>query len=295
MSSNRPVRSKNPPQKLKEYVTNLPSHSPLASRQQGTHGLAGTAHSQGTNRGRAGRGGGSTAAGFSRGVDIGRIDQKQGKIGTQSSHDIGTPKSRNKDVKDRIVDNYAEIIEVDDSWTPPGEPSTMLMDCMKVCEFPLGTKDSVSVCLSDYKTLQHNTFLNDIIIDFYITYLFHEFLNKEDRPMVYIFTTMFYKRLNSTPLKASLMASYEKDPSLNAEEKRHMRVKGWTKNMNLFEKNMVIIPICEHSHWYLVIAVRPGHIKVGLSDNNNIKIITLLSFHSFLLVQRKGRPREIPF
>ena len=42
MSSNRPVRSKNPPLKLKEYVTNLPSHSPLASRQQGTHGLAGT-------------------------------------------------------------------------------------------------------------------------------------------------------------------------------------------------------------------------------------------------------------
>ena len=74
---------------------------------------------------------------------------------------------------------------------------------------------------------------------------------------------MFYKRLNSTPKKASTVASYEKDSSLKPAEKRHLRVKGWTKNVNLFEKNMVIIPICEHSHWYLVIAIRPGLITVG--------------------------------
>jgi hypothetical protein len=104
-----------------------------------------------------------------------------------------------------------------------------------------------------------------------LTYLFHKFLNKEDRPTVHIFSTMFYKRLNSTPKKASTVASYEKDTSLKPAQKRHLRVKGWTKNVNLFEKNMVIIPICEHSHWYLVIAIRPGLITIPVGSEERVR------------------------
>ena len=185
--------------------------------------------------------------------------------------DVHSPRSKNKSVKSSSVSvcDRDEIIEVDDTETPPPSPAralrstTVLTDRSKLCEFPVGTKDNVSVCLKDYKTLEHATFLNDIIIDFYLAYLFHKFLNEEDRPTVHIFPTMFYNRLNSTHKKASTVASYEKDSSLKPAEKRHLRVKGWTKNVNLFEKNMVIIPICEHSHWYLVIAIRPGLITVS--------------------------------
>jgi len=193
--------------------------------------------------------------------------------------DLITPRSKNKSVKSSAVKicDPDEIIEVDDTETPPPNPvrslrsATVLTDHSKLCEFPVGTKDSVTVCLNDYKTLEHDTFLNDIIIDFYLTYLFHKFLNKEDRPTVHIFSTMFYKRLNSTPKKASTVASYEKDSSLKPAQKRHLRVKGWTKNVNLFEKNMVIIPICEHSHWYLVIAIRPGLITIPVGSEDRIK------------------------
>jgi len=193
--------------------------------------------------------------------------------------DLNSPRSKNKLVKSSSVKicDPDEIIEVDDTETPPPNPAralrsaTVLTDHSKLCEFPVGTKDSVSVCLNDYKTLEHDTFLNDIIIDFYLTYLFHKFLNEEDRPTVHIFSTMFYKRLNSTPKKASTVASYEKDSSLKPAEKRHLRVKGWTKNVNLFEKNMVIIPICEHSHWYLVIAIRPGLITIPVGSEDREK------------------------
>ena len=88
---------------------------------------------------------------------------------------------------------------------------------------------------------------------------------------------MFYKRLNSTPKKASTVASYEKDSSLKPAQKRHLRVKGWTKNVNLFEKNMVIIPICEHSHWYLVIAIRPGLITVSSVNYLKSFLVTISS------------------
>ena len=39
----------------------------------------------------------------------------------------------------------------------------------------------------------------------------------------------------------------------------HMRVRGWTKKVDLFTKDLVIFPICENqNHWYLVAALRPG-------------------------------------
>ena len=78
-------------------------------------------------------------------------------------------------------------------------------------------------------------------------------LNKEDAPNVHIFTTMFYKAMHREQ-----RASFEKNPDLSAPQKRHMRVKRWTKNVDLFSKDMIIIPICEHSHWYLVIVIKPG-------------------------------------
>ena len=161
------------------------------------------------------------------------------------------------------------IIEVDDEETPSPalrnchgrslRSKNKLQDTDKLCEYPVGKSPNVSVTFQDYKTLEHDTFLNDIIIDFYLTYLHENKLNKEDAPNVYIFSTMFYKRMLTQPSSKSLKPdSFEKNQALSAAQKRHMRVRGWTKNVQLFSKDMIIIPICEHSHWYLVIVIKPG-------------------------------------
>merc|ERR550519_1619220 len=132
-------------------------------------------------------------------------------------------------------------------------------DCMKLCEFPVAQSDTVTVSSQDYATLEHDTFLNDIIIDFYLTHLFYNVLPAEFRNSVHIFSTMFYKRLLQTPKKdAKKVAAFETDPSLSAKEKQHLRVAGWTKNVDLFSKDVVVIPICENSHWYLVVVIKPG-------------------------------------
>ena len=63
----------------------------------------------------------------------------------------------------------------------------------------------------------------------------------------------------TAPAKITLENIFEKDKSLSAKTKRHMRVRAWTKKVDLFSKDLVIFPICENnSHWYLVTAVRPG-------------------------------------
>ena len=163
--------------------------------------------------------------------------------------------------KSSVEISEEDVIEVDSDNEEEDSPlrssfgrsisSSVLADKYELCEFPPGekkTKDSVTVCVQDYKSLEYDTFLNDIIIDFYLTYLFYEKLPAEDKSSVHIFSTMFYKRLTN---------SYKNDVTgLNSAEKKHARVKGWTKNVNLFEKKILVFPICHQNHWFLIIAVR---------------------------------------
>jgi sentrin-specific protease 7 len=71
-------------------------------------------------------------------------------------------------------------------------------------------------------------------------------LSEEDQSRTHVFSSFFYKRLTTRPAKA-LRRSHpvEDDPKLSPAEKRHSRVKGWTKNINIFEKDFIIIPINE--------------------------------------------------
>jgi sentrin-specific protease 7 len=108
--------------------------------------------------------------------------------------------------------------------------------------------------------------LNDVIIDFYLKYIHHELLTDEQRSRSYIFSQFFYKRLT--------MMTKDKDSKLTASQKRHMRVASWTKNVNIFEKDFVIIPINEQSHWFLAIICFPNLTEPHTMETNQpIKLV----------------------
>lgn len=50
----------------------------------------------------------------------------------------------------------------------------------------------------------------------------------------------------------------DRDLKLSAAQRRHSRVEKWTKNVNLFDKDYIIIPINEQQHWFLAIICFPG-------------------------------------
>jgi len=186
-------------------------------------------------------------------------------MGKRKHSDKEDPKRKSKR---RSVDASEDIIEVGDSDVEENvedstsrrttRSSSTMSDQFKLCVYPENNKaDSVTVCVSDYRSLEHDTFLNDIIIDFYLTYLFNEKLSKVDQSTVHIFSTMFYKSL-TTGLKKK---SEDSESELNTAERRHAKVKGWTKNVDLFKKDILVFPICEHNHWYLVIAIKPGMVQ----------------------------------
>lgn len=59
---------------------------------------------------------------------------------------------------------------------------------VELCHFPERLcPNTIIVTTDDYCTLEEGEYINDIIIDFYLTYIHHEVLNKEHRDNVHIF------------------------------------------------------------------------------------------------------------
>lgn len=85
----------------------------------------------------------------------------------------------------------------------------------------------MSIWKDDLATLGPEKWLNDVIIDFYIKYLITDFATGEVRDKLYAFSTQFYVRLTA---KTSEGEGYE-------------GVKRWTKNVKIFEKDFIIIPM----------------------------------------------------
>ena len=92
-------------------------------------------------------------------------------------------------------------------------------------------------------------FLNDTIIEFYLLYMYHEIFSPEQREQVHIFNTFFYTKLTNN-LNDSLTPQdiYEK----------HGQVSKWTKNVDLFDKDFIVVPIHDHAHWFLAIICYPN-------------------------------------
>ncbi|CAL1674389.1 unnamed protein product [Lasius platythorax] len=126
---------------------------------------------------------------------------------------------------------------------------------------PPPAKGGIAINTEDYLCLAEDQFLNDVIIDFYLKYLTLEILSESDQHRTHVFSSYFYKRLTSPHAQAA-----ESIVPMTPAAKRHARVQKWTKNVNIFEKDFIIIPINEHAHWFLAIICFPGLVgKVSTS------------------------------
>ncbi|XP_020283705.1 uncharacterized protein LOC109854713 isoform X3 [Pseudomyrmex gracilis] len=131
---------------------------------------------------------------------------------------------------------------------------------------PPPAKGGIAINTEDYLCLAEDQFLNDVIIDFYLKYLTLEVLSESDQQRTHVFSSYFYKRLTSPHAQAAESVIKPITPAA----KRHARVQKWTKNVNIFEKDFIIIPINEHAHWFLAIICFPGLVgKVNLQTNEN--------------------------
>ena len=87
---------------------------------------------------------------------------------------------------------------------------------------------------------------------------------KED---VHIFSSHFYSRL-----KGSLFNEKRSNqtPRQSKSQTAYQRVKSWTRKLDIFSKRMLLFPICEEDHWYLIIVCNPGIIDVQHQSTNGV-------------------------
>lgn len=131
--------------------------------------------------------------------------------------------------------------------------------------YPVSSKGAITLSLTDYECLERDVYLNDVIIDFYLKYIQLEEMSAEQRDKTHIFSTFFFKALTSRGRSIDEMSTRR----LNAAQKRHDGVKKWTKDVNIFEKDFIVIPINESEHWYLAIICFPALATPNNANNKN--------------------------
>ncbi|NXK29349.1 SENP2 protease, partial [Arenaria interpres] len=98
----------------------------------------------------------------------------------------------------------------------------------------------LKVTREDIQTLRNLCWINDEVINFYL-HLVVERNKNEGYPAVHAFSTFFYSKLSAWGYKA---------------------VRRWTRNVDLFKQDIILVPIHLRLHWTLaVIDVRQKVIK----------------------------------
>ncbi|NWS69362.1 SENP7 protease, partial [Crotophaga sulcirostris] len=116
---------------------------------------------------------------------------------------------------------------------------------------PPPAKRGLGVTREDLECLEYGEFLNDVIIDFYLKYLLLEKAPKHLADRTYIFSSFFYKCLTRTEKHS------EGDLKVSAAQRRHRRVRTWTRHINIFSKDYIFVPVNEESHWYIAVICFP--------------------------------------
>ncbi|KAM8819906.1 sentrin-specific protease 7 [Eudromia elegans] len=116
---------------------------------------------------------------------------------------------------------------------------------------PPPAKGGLGVTREDLECLEYGEFLNDVIIDFYLKYLLLEKAPKHLADRTHIFSSFFYKCLTRTEKNS------EGDPKVTPAQRRHKRVRTWTRHINIFNKDYIFVPVNEESHWYIAVICFP--------------------------------------
>ncbi|CAH8274455.1 unnamed protein product [Arabidopsis lyrata] len=173
------------------------------------------------------------------------------------SKEVETIKSLDSRYKNIWFDTITESEESVFSGHDLGTSLTNLADSFEDLVYPQGEPDAVVVRKQDIELLKPRRFINDTIIDFYIKYLKNRIPPKE-RGRFHFFNCFFFRKL----------ANLDKGtPSTCGGREAYQRVQKWTKNVDLFEKDYIFIPINCSFHWSLIIICHPGELVPSHVEN----------------------------
>lgn len=108
----------------------------------------------------------------------------------------------------------------------------------------------------DRKQLIAPRFLNDTVISFFMQHYLDNSVGQKLKKRIHVFNTFFFAKIKSVKSK-------------NHECERTAFGKAfdrWLKDVEIFKKDFLIIPVCEKEHWALVIVCYPARIPAPKSE-----------------------------
>lgn len=128
---------------------------------------------------------------------------------------------------------------------------------------------SVAITNGDLKRLGDGEFLNDTLIEFGLKWELSEIekRNPELVSSIHLFNSFFFQKLSGNKSGPKL------SPAEEAKE-AYAGVRKWTKGLDVFKKDYLVIPINEHMHWYFIIVSNPGKLLEPSVQNHQTDLIT---------------------
>ncbi|KAI6178933.1 ULP-PROTEASE domain-containing protein [Aphelenchoides besseyi] len=166
-------------------------------------------------------------------------------------------------VKDFPVLSKEETEICNDAWD-----ETKDVDEVLVNEFNL------PITRKDLQTLSPKSWLNDEVINFYFSLIVKRSKTIEGLPMVYAFSTYFFTALTNPHSKS--------------------RIHRWTKGVNLFEYDLVLVPLHLGAHWCLaVIDNEKRQLRDYLQQESEKKYESKYSVNNYELIDLEPCPKQM--
>ena len=152
------------------------------------------------------------------------------------------PKTRRQQIDEFVVPDeppqprgYSKTHGLGEQWKKP-------------LVYPLEGKKKATVEWSDLEKLDEGEYLNDNLLGFYLRYLEHKRDSDPEAPEnIYWFNTFFYTSLTKN-VRGKGKINYD-------------AVRKWTRSVDLFSFDYVVVPINENLHWYLAIICNLSTLK----------------------------------
>ncbi|KAI9369500.1 hypothetical protein BJX61DRAFT_144861 [Aspergillus egyptiacus] len=145
--------------------------------------------------------------------------------------------------------------DVENDEDPAPQPSLDVDQkwAKKPLVYPRYGKKKAEVNAVDLERLAPHQFLNDNIIGFYIRFLEDHLqrCNADVAKRVYFFNSYFFATLTNSP-RGRRSINYE-------------GVEKWTRSVDLFSYDYIVVPINEDAHWYVAIICNLPYLE-GISD-----------------------------
>jgi Ulp1 family protease len=121
-------------------------------------------------------------------------------------------------------------------------------------------RDRVTITNKDKARLYEGELLNDTIINFFL-----KFMMVERYPTlikrVHLYSSFFYTRLVDGENNAKLAAQLGNSGGPSCAQQSYENVARWTSGVDIFDKEVLVVPINQGLHWSLALIVNPGAIK----------------------------------